>query len=93
MQHDIGLIGLAVMGRNLVLNIANHGYSIGVYSRTTETMEEFVGGLKDEPADKVWEGSAGRIGGYHKTLEGVRCVAQATTAGDDHGQGEFWLTR
>ena len=68
MQHDIGLIGLAVMGQNLVLNIANHGYSIGVYNRTTETMEEFVGGLKDEPADKVWEGSAGRIGGY-KTLE------------------------
>ncbi|MCA9024965.1 MAG: decarboxylating NADP(+)-dependent phosphogluconate dehydrogenase [Planctomycetaceae bacterium] len=68
MQHDIGLIGLAVMGQNLVLNIANHGYSIGVYNRTTETMEKFVGGLKDEPADKVWEGSADRIGGY-KSLE------------------------
>ncbi len=68
MQHDIGLIGLAVMGQNLVLNIANHGFSIGVYNRTTQTMEEFVGGLKDEPVDKVWEGSADRIGGY-ATLE------------------------
>ena len=64
MQHDIGLIGLAVMGQNLVLNMANHGFSVGVYNRTTETMEEFVGGLKDEPADKVWDGSAERIGGY-----------------------------
>jgi 6-phosphogluconate dehydrogenase len=68
MQHDIGLIGLAVMGQNLVLNMANHGFSVGVYNRTTETMEDFVGGLKGEPADKVWEGSADRIGGY-ATLE------------------------
>jgi len=68
MQHDIGLIGLAVMGQNLVLNMANHGFSVGVYNRTTSTMEEFVGGLKDEPVDKVWEGSADRIGGY-ATLE------------------------
>jgi 6-phosphogluconate dehydrogenase len=68
MQHDIGLIGLAVMGQNLVLNMANHGFSVGVYNRTTETMEDFVGGLKSEPADKVWKGSADRIGGY-ATLE------------------------
>jgi 6-phosphogluconate dehydrogenase len=68
MQHDIGLIGLAVMGQNLVLNIANHGFSVAVYNRTTETMTEFAGGLKNEPADKVWEGSADRIGGY-ATLE------------------------
>ena len=68
MQHDIGLIGLAVMGQNLVLNMANHGHSVGVYNRTTETMQEFVGGLTNEPVDKVWEGSADRIGGY-KTIE------------------------
>ncbi|MGE4003733.1 MAG: decarboxylating NADP(+)-dependent phosphogluconate dehydrogenase [Planctomycetaceae bacterium] len=68
MPHDIGLIGLAVMGQNLVLNMANHGHSVAVYNRTTETMEEFVGGLKDEPRDKVWEGTAARIGGY-KTPE------------------------
>ncbi len=68
MQHDIGLIGLAVMGQNLVLNMANHGFSVAVYNRTTETMEDFVNGLKDEPADKVWEGTAERIGGY-KSLE------------------------
>jgi 6-phosphogluconate dehydrogenase len=64
MQNDIGLIGLAVMGQNLVLNMANHGFNVAVYNRTTSVMEEFVGGLKNEPEDKVWKGTAERIHGY-----------------------------
>ena len=40
-QHDIGLIGLAVMGQNLVLNMANHGFSVGVFNRTTSKVDEF----------------------------------------------------
>ncbi len=72
MQHDIGLIGLAVMGQNLVLNMANHGFSVAVYNRTTATTDEFVGGLKNEPIDKVWEGTADRIGGYHTVEEFVK---------------------
>ena len=67
-QHDIGLVGLAVMGQNLVLNMANNGFSVAVYNRTTETTDKFVGGLKDEPADKVHAGTTDRIKGYH-TLE------------------------
>ena len=39
---EIGLIGLAVMGQNLALNIADHGYKISVYNRTTSKMAEFV---------------------------------------------------
>ena len=39
---DIGLIGLAVMGENLALNIADHGFKCAVYNRTTETMRKFV---------------------------------------------------
>ncbi len=34
MQADIGLIGLAVMGQNLVLNMNDHGYTVAVYNRT-----------------------------------------------------------
>ena len=41
---DIGLIGLAVMGQNLVLNIADHGYTVAVYNRTTSRTAEFVNG-------------------------------------------------
>src|SRR3982751_3258 len=41
---DIGLIGLAVMGENLVLNMESHGYTVAVYNRTTAKVDEFVGG-------------------------------------------------
>ena len=39
---EIGLIGLAVMGQNLALNIADHKFKISVYNRTTSKMEAFV---------------------------------------------------
>ena len=39
---DIGLIGLAVMGQNLALNIADHGYTIAVFNRNTEKTREFI---------------------------------------------------
>ena len=45
MPHaDLGLIGLAVMGQNLVLNMNDHGYTVAVYNRTTTTMEAFLEG-------------------------------------------------
>ncbi len=43
-KADIGLIGLAVMGENLVLNMANHGFTVAVYNRTTSRVDEFVNG-------------------------------------------------
>jgi 6-phosphogluconate dehydrogenase len=43
-QLDIGLIGLAVMGQNLVLNMNDHGYKVGVFNRTSEVTHEFVSG-------------------------------------------------
>ncbi|MGE5592156.1 MAG: NADP-dependent phosphogluconate dehydrogenase [Betaproteobacteria bacterium] len=39
----MGLVGLAVMGQNLALNIADHGHKVAVHNRTVATMEEFVG--------------------------------------------------
>jgi 6-phosphogluconate dehydrogenase len=41
---DIGLIGLAVMGQNLVLNMADHGYRVAVFNRTTSKVDEFIDG-------------------------------------------------
>jgi len=40
---DIGLIGLAVMGQNLALNIEGRGWRVGVYNRSAETTRGFVG--------------------------------------------------
>src|SRR5437660_1746781 len=41
---DIGLIGLAVMGENLVLNMESHGYTVAVFNRTTSKVDEFTSG-------------------------------------------------
>ena len=41
---DIGLIGLAVMGENLVLNMASNGYQVAVYNRTTSKVDNFIAG-------------------------------------------------
>ena len=58
---DIGLVGLAVMGQNLALNIADHGFQISVYNRTTETMEKFLAENPNTPGGLVGEA----------TLEGI----------------------
>lgn len=44
MQADIGFIGLAVMGQNLVLNMADHGFSVQVWNRTASVTHEFLQG-------------------------------------------------
>jgi 6-phosphogluconate dehydrogenase len=41
---DIGLIGLAVMGENLVLNMESKGYTVAVYNRTVEKVDKFING-------------------------------------------------
>ena len=43
-KADIGLIGLAVMGENLVLNMESHGFTVAVYNRTVSKVDDFVSG-------------------------------------------------
>ncbi|MEO0588705.1 MAG: NADP-dependent phosphogluconate dehydrogenase, partial [Planctomycetota bacterium] len=65
---DIGLIGLAVMGQNLVLNMADHGFNVSVYNRTTETMQAFIdANHADEPA-------ADRVHGYADLKDFVQSI-------------------
>jgi 6-phosphogluconate dehydrogenase len=56
------------MGQNLVMNMANKGFSVGVYNRTTETTHDFVNGLSSRPPGVVEAGTQDRIKGYD-TLE------------------------
>ncbi len=42
-KADIGLIGLAVMGQNLVLNMNDHGFTVAVFNRTVSRVDEFLG--------------------------------------------------
>src|ERR1700709_2501338 len=39
---DIGLIGLAVMGQNLVLNMNDHGFKVAVFNRTLSKVDDFI---------------------------------------------------
>jgi 6-phosphogluconate dehydrogenase len=50
---DVGLIGLAVMGQNLALNIADHGFQISVYNRTTEKTDRFVAENPNTPGGLI----------------------------------------
>ena len=47
-KNDIGLIGLAVMGQNLALNIADNGFKVAVYNRTDSKTKEFMTGEASE---------------------------------------------
>lgn len=47
---DIGVIGLAVMGQNLILNMADHGFHVVAYNRTTSKVDDFLqNAAKDNP--------------------------------------------
>ena len=43
-KADIGLVGLAVMGENLVMNMMSKGFTVAVYNRTTQKVDNFVNG-------------------------------------------------
>ncbi|MBE9527050.1 MAG: NADP-dependent phosphogluconate dehydrogenase, partial [Proteobacteria bacterium] len=44
-KADIGLIGLAVMGQNLALNINDHGFRLAVFNRTISKVDDFINGV------------------------------------------------
>jgi len=77
-QSDIGLIGLAVMGQNLALNIADHGFRISVYNRTTSKMTAFVEAHPDTPGGLVGEET---LEGFVKSLKRPRKVIILVQAG------------
>lgn len=48
--HDIGVVGMAVMGSNLALNMADHGYDVSVYNYTPNLTEQF---LQERPHERI----------------------------------------
>lgn len=75
---DIGLVGLAVMGQNLALNIADHGFRISVYNRTTETMVKFVAENPSTPGGLHGEAS---LEGFVRSLKRPRKIIILVKAG------------
>src|SRR5690625_1201689 len=76
-KQQIGVIGLAVMGKNLALNIESRGYSVAVFNRSPEKTEEF---LENEAKDKHVVG-AKSIEEFVKTLERPRKILLMVKAG------------
>ncbi len=75
---DIGLIGLAVMGQNLVLNMTDHGFKVAVFNRTTSKVDQF---LADEAKGTPIEG-AHSIAELCAKLKTPRRVMIMVKAGD-----------
>src|ERR1700744_5170061 len=50
-QADLALIGLAVMGQNLILNMNDHGFTVVAYNRTVAKVDEFL--AKEAKGTKV----------------------------------------
>jgi 6-phosphogluconate dehydrogenase len=76
-KADIGLIGLAVMGENLVLNMERNGYTVAVYNRTLEKVDKFMNG---RGKDKKFIG-ASSIEEVIASLERPRKVMMLVKAG------------
>ena len=72
---DIGLIGLAVMGQNLVLNMNDHGYKVAVFNRTVSKVDDFIAN----------EAKGTEVVGAHSIEE---LVGAAEAAAPHHADGQ-----
>jgi len=63
-EYDIGLVGLAVMGQNLVLNMNDHGYKVAVFNRTVSKVDAFLAN----------EAKGTKVGGAHSVEELARML-------------------
>src|SRR5246127_3010966 len=99
-QCDIGLIGLAVMGENLVLNMESKGFSVAVFNRTTEVTDKFAAtrakGKNIQPTRTIEEfiGALNKPGKEQIMIKAVNPVDQViaeivplVNKGDDNSDG------
>lgn len=79
---DVGLIGLEVMGRNLALNLADHGFKVAVYNRTVEKTRRFVEEHPETPGGLVGSDSPAALLGALKTPRVIIVLVKAGPAVD-----------
>lgn len=80
-KQQVGVIGLAVMGKNLALNIAEHGFTVSVYNRSKDKTEELVKEVKGEPFGNNLYGYD-TLEEFVQSLESPRKIILMVKAGD-----------
>ncbi len=78
-EADVGLIGLAVMGQNLVLNMNDRGYTVAVYNRTTSKVDDF---LEDAAAGRNTIIGTRSVEEFVSSLKRPRRIILMVKAGD-----------
>ena len=80
---DVGLIGLGVMGQNLILNMADHGYWVAVYNRTTSVTDKFIADNPPHAFGKLGGGLIGckTLGEFINALKPPRIIIVLVKAG------------
>jgi 6-phosphogluconate dehydrogenase len=81
-QADIGLIGLAVMGENLVLNMESRGFTVAVYNRTTSKVDELIQG-RAKGKKFIGTHSIAEFAAALKRPRKLMCMVKAGPAVDD----------
>src|SRR5690606_5858653 len=76
-EADIGLIGLGVMGENLALNIADHGYKVAVYNRTAAKVDAFLANAGEPEPNVMGSGDLGTFVSMRKQPRSVIVLVQA----------------
>jgi len=82
-QADIGLIGLAVMGQNLVLNMNDHGFAVAVFNRTVSKVDDFLNGEAKGRSTILGAHSLAEFVGMLKKPRRVMLMVKAGQAVDD----------
>jgi 6-phosphogluconate dehydrogenase len=75
---DIGLIGLAVMGQNLALNMNDHGFTVAIFNRTVSKVDEFLAG----PAEGTQIVGSHNLEDFFKSLKKPHKVMLMVKAGE-----------
>ena len=91
-KTDIGLIGLAVMGENLALNMADKGWNVSVYNRTVPGVEEgvverFVNGRAKGKKIRLYRYS--RICNFHSPYPQIMMMVRAGSPVDELMEQSF----
>ena len=81
-KGDIALIGLAVMGQNLILNMSDHGYTVVAYNRTVSKVDEFLDGTAKGVKNIVGARSIEEMVGLLKRPRKIMLMVKAGSAVD-----------